>query len=48
MSPNDEPQSKKPKVQHKISSFFTKVPPKAIVQNAVSHPHECKQNNDLQ
>ena len=47
MSTNSEPLSKKPKVQHKISSFFTKVPPKVVGQNAESNPHESIQNDDL-
>ena len=48
MNPNDEPPSQMAKVQHKISSFFTKVLPKMVMQNADSHPHESIQNNDLQ
>ena len=35
-------------MQHKISSFFAKVPPKVVVQNADSHPHESIKNNNLQ
>ena len=48
MNRNDEPPSRKPEVQHKIFSFFTKIPAKVVVWNADSYPHESIQNNDLQ